>query len=64
MKIVERVLKRQIRTLINWNKTRFRFMSGKEKKNPIFRVKRMQEEYRKKDKKLYMCFVDMEKIFD
>ena len=30
----------------------------------IFTVKRMQEEYQKKDKKLYMCFVDMEKAFD
>ena len=28
----------------------------------IFIVKRMQEEYQKKDKKLYMCFVDMEKL--
>ena len=24
-------------------------------------VRRMQEEYQKKDKKLYMCFVDMER---
>ena len=30
----------------------------------IFIGKRMQEEYQKKDKKLYMCFVDMEKAFD
>ena len=30
----------------------------------IFIVRRMQEEYQKKDKKLYMCFVDMEKAFD
>ena len=29
----------------------------------IFIVRRMQEEYQKKDKKLYMCFVDMEKAF-
>ena len=30
----------------------------------IFIVRRMQEEYQKKDKKLYMmCFVDMEKSF-
>ena len=27
-------------------------------------MKRMQEEHQKKDKKLYMCFVDMEKAFD
>ena len=30
----------------------------------IFIVRRMQEEYQKKNKKLYMCFVDMEKAFD
>ena len=29
----------------------------------IFIMRRMQEEYQKKDK-LYMCFVDMEKAFD
>ena len=29
-----------------------------------FIVRRMQEEYREKDKKLYMCFVDLEKAFD
>ena len=27
----------------------------------IFIVRRMREEYQKKDKKLYMCFVDMRK---
>ena len=30
----------------------------------IFIVRRMQEEYQKKDNKLYMCFVDMEKAFN
>ena len=30
----------------------------------IFILKRIQEEYQKKDKKLYMCFVDTEKAFD
>ena len=30
----------------------------------IFIVRRMQKTYQKKDKKLYMCFVDMEKAFD
>ena len=32
--------------------------------NAIFIVRRMQEEYQKKDNKLYMCFVDIEKAFD
>ena len=64
MKIVERVLKRRIRTLVNLNEMQFRFMPGKGTVDAIFIVRRMQEEYQKKDKKLYMCFVDMEKAFD
>ena len=39
-------------------------MPGKGTVDVIFIVRRMQEEYQKKDKKLYMCFVDMEKAFD
>ena len=39
-------------------------MPGKGTVGAIFIVRRMPEEYQKKDKKLYMCFVDMEKAFD
>ena len=63
MKIVERVLERQIRTLVNLNKMWFRFMPGKGTVDAIFIVRRMQEEYQKKNKKCYMCFVDMKIIF-
>ena len=42
----------------------FEFMPGKGTVNAIFIVRRMQEEYQTKDKKLCMCFVDMEKAFD
>ena len=64
MKIVERVLERRIRTLVNLNEMQFGFMPGKETVDAIFIVRRMQEEYQKKDKKLYMYFVDMEKAFN
>ena len=64
MKIVERVLERRIRTLVNLNEMQFGFMPGKRTVDAIFIVRRMQEEYQKKDKKLYMCFVDMEKALD
>ena len=64
MKIVERVLERRIRTLVILNETKFGFMPGKGRVDAIFVVKRIQEEYQKKDKKLYMRFVDMEKAFD
>ena len=63
MKIVQRVLERRIQTLINLNKMQFGFKPGKGTVDAIFIVRRMQEEY-KKDNKLYMCFVDMEKAFD
>ena len=61
MKIVKRVLERRMRTLISLNKMQFGFMP-EGTVYAIFIVRRMQEEYQK-DKKLYMCFVDMEKSF-
>ena len=42
----------------------FGFMPGKGTVDAIFIVRRMQKDYQKKDKKLYMCFVDKEKAFD
>ena len=63
IKIVERVLERRIRTLVNLNKMQFGFMPGKGTVDAIFFMRRMQEEYQKKDKKLYVCFVDTEKAF-
>ena len=64
MKIVDRVLETRIRTLVNLNEMQFGFMPGKETLDAIFIVRRMQEEYQNKDKKLNMCFVNMEKAFD
>ena len=59
MKIVERVLERQIRTLSNMNKMQFEFIPGKATVDVIFIERRMPKEYQKKDKQLYMCFDDM-----
>ena len=42
----------------------FGFMSGRGMTDALFVVRRMQEEYRDKKKKLYMYFVDIEKTFD
>ena len=64
MKTVERVLERRIQTLVNLNEMQFGFIPGKGTVDAIFIVRRMQEEYQKKEKKLYVCFVDMEKAFD
>ena len=58
------MLERRIRTLANLNEMQFGFIPGKGTVDAIFIVRRMQEEYQKKNKKLYMCFVDLERAFD
>ena len=45
------------------NEMQFGFMTGKEMVDAVFILRRLQEEYLKKEKKLYMCFVDLEKAF-
>ena len=57
MKIVESVLESRIQTLVNLNEMQCGFMPRKGTVGAIFIVTRMQEEYQKKDKKLYVCFV-------
>ena len=41
----------------------FGFMPGRRTTEALFVMRRMQEEYTDK-KKLYMCFVDIDKTFD
>ena len=64
MTIVGTELERRTRTLIILNKMQFEFMPEKGTANAKFIVRRMQQEYQKKDKKLYMCFVEIERAFD
>ena len=64
IKIVERVLERKNRELVNIDSMQFGFMPGRGTTDALFVVRRMQEEDRNKKKKLYMCFVDIEKAFD
>ena len=40
------------------------FMPGKGTTQVLFILRRMQEKFRKREQKLYMCFVDLEKAFD
>ena len=58
------MLERLKRTLINLNIVQFRLRPAKGTVDAIFIVRRLLEEYQKKDKKLYMCFVDTEKALD
>ena len=64
MKIIERVVENRLRKMVSVDTMQFGFMPGKGTMDAVFILRRLQEEYRKVDKKLYMCFVDMEKAFD
>ena len=63
MKIIERVLER-IQALVDFNEVEFGFMPGKGTTNALFLVQRLQDEHRTKYKTMYMCFVDLDKVFD
>ena len=64
MKIVERVLENRIRKLVMIDEMQFGFMPEKGTTHAVFILRRMQEESRRKEKKLYMCFEDLEKAFN
>ena len=42
----------------------FGFMSERGRIDAVFIMRRLQEEYHAKEKKLYVCSVDLEKAFD
>ena len=42
----------------------FGFMPGKGTTHALFILRKMQKEFRRRKKKLYMCFVYLEKAFD
>ena len=56
MKIIERVLERRIRAIVDFNEAQFSFMPGKRTIDALFLVRRMQEEHRAKDKRMYNVF--------
>ena len=54
----------RIRALVDFDEAQFGFMPGDGTIDALFLVRRLQEEYRAKDKRMFMCFVDLEKAFD
>ena len=42
----------------------FGFIPGKGTTHALFILRKMRKEFRRRKKKLYMCFVDLEKAFD
>ena len=64
MKIIERVLERKIRELVDFDEAQFVFMPGKETTDALFLAQRLQEEHGAKDKRICTCVIDLEKAFD
>ena len=64
MKIMERVFEKRIRSCVEIDAMQCGFMPGKGTIDAIFMVRMLQEKFREKKKKLFMCFVDLEKAFD
>ena len=64
MKIYERIIESRIRKEINIDPMQFGFMPGKGTTDGIFLLRQMQEKALKKNKRLYLGFVDLEKAFD
>ena len=64
MKIVENVHRIRMRKIVKMEDVKFGFMPGQDAIDAVFIFKRKEAEYLAKQKKLYMCFVDLEKSFD
>ena len=60
MKIVKKVLERRLRLMVKVDEMQFGFMPGKGTIDVVFNLRRLQED---KKRKLYMCFIDLEKAF-
>ena len=64
MKIAEKVLEKRLIKIIMIDDMQFGFMPGKGTIDAVLIWRHKQEEYLAKQKKLYVCFVDLEKAFD
>ena len=64
MNVVERVVERRPRRIVSVDEMQFGFMNVRGTIDAVFILRRLQEEYHAKGKKLYMCLVDLEKAFD
>ena len=64
MKVVERLLEKRLRRLVKVDQMHLGFMPGRSAVEAIFILRRMQENYLEKNRKLFSCFVDLEKAFD
>ena len=63
MLVGDKVMVEGLRRIVSVDEMQFDFMSESGTIDAVFILRRMQEVYHAKGKKLYMCFVDLEKAF-
>ena len=64
MKILERVIEGRLREMVKIHNHQFGFMRGLSTVDATFIVRQIQEKYLERNRKVYWCFVDLEKAFD
>ena len=61
MMVVEKVLEKRLCIMVSVDEMQFDFLPKRETIDAVFILRRLQEEYRARGKKLYTCHVDLEK---
>ena len=64
LKIMERVIDKRLRQLIEINELQFGFMPGRGATDAMFIARQLQEKALEGNRKVYMGFVDLEKAYD
>ncbi|XP_034047688.1 collagen alpha-2(V) chain [Thalassophryne amazonica] len=64
MKILEKIIDRRLRMLINIDDMQFGFSPGKGTTDAVFIIKQLQEKHLEANKELFYTFVDLEKAYD
>ena len=64
MKVMKMVLDKRLCRILSVDEMQIVFMPERRTIDAVFFLRRMQEEYHAKGKKLYMCFAEIEKALD
>ena len=64
MKVMEKVLEKRLREIVNIDEMQRGFMKGRSTTDAIHVLRQLQEKYLEKKKTLFHVFVDLEKAFD
>ena len=64
MEVLEKIVDGLIRQLVSIEDSQFGFVPGRGTTDKIFVVRQLQEKYLAANKRLYIAFIDLEKVFD